>query len=42
MEKIDKKDYDYFTEDDELVIRNKIALRDIKEGEILISYEKVA
>ena len=41
LEKIDKKEYDWFTKDDELVIKDGKALRDIKEGEVLISYGKV-
>jgi hypothetical protein len=41
MEKINKEDYDYMTEDGEVVIKNRKALRDIKEGEVLISFGKI-
>jgi hypothetical protein len=35
------KEYDWFTKDGELVILNRKALRDIAEGEELISYGKL-
>ena len=41
--KLRKEEMDYFTEDGkELVIKDGKALRDIKEGEVLISYGKIA
>ena len=39
--KIDLKDYDFFTEEGELVIVDGIALRDIAKDEKLFSYGKV-
>jgi major membrane immunogen (membrane-anchored lipoprotein) len=39
--KIDKSEYDYFDKKGNLVIKNKIALREIKMGEILYSYGKI-
>jgi hypothetical protein len=42
LKKIDKKDFDYFTEEGELVIKNRIALRDINKDEVLVSYGKTA
>lgn len=41
MEKIDIREYDWMTEEGEIVIRDGIALRDIDENENLISYGRI-
>lgn len=41
MKKINKEKFDWFTQEGELVIKDGKALRDIKLGELLVSYGRI-